>query len=84
MDTTNPEMMPIALVKETPGSVLVNVELKRCLPDNIYFKPTFKNFRIEEGQSKTVWKMKSRIPTHLRQDVTIVLDLSVLPHVPQI
>ncbi len=69
--------MPIALVKETPGSVLLKVDLKPCLLDIIYFKPAVSTFQMKEEESKTVLNKKAASPTRLYQIVTIVLDLAV-------
>jgi len=68
--------MPIALVKETPGSVLVKVDLKPCLSDIIYFKPAVSTFQMKE-ESKTFLNMKAASPTQIDQEEVIVLDLAV-------
>jgi hypothetical protein len=77
METTNPNLMPIALVKETSGSVLLKVHLKPCLPDIIYFKSAVSTFQMKEEESKTFLNMKAASPTQIDQEEVIVLDLAV-------
>ena len=81
MDIRNQSSMPISLVKETTGSVLVKMDLKSFHPNNCYITLEPKTVFVGMGnESRVLLTLKARhnnIITRIPGDLAITLVFSV-------
>ncbi len=90
MDISNQTSMPISLVKETPGSVLVKMDLKSYQPNNYYGYTTLEPKSVFVGmrnENKGILTLKcggyNKIQDLIPGELSITLDLSVRQNVEQ-
>ena len=88
MDISNQSSMPISLVKETPGSVLVKMGLKSTQPSIYYGRITLEPrslFFVTGNESRKVLTLKPggyyNIHFLFPGELTITLDFSVRQNV---